>query len=476
MSPTRRFAVPPRSGLILAACALLVLAFAPAQYFGRQQDDLLYYLGAHALAEGRYCLVTSPGCPPLAMINPGLPLLLTPLALLTERPAAFQACAALVLALAPAAVWAWLRRRTDETTALLGALLFASCPLALAQSGVPMSEGPYALALLAMLALVEDRRALAAGALAALLLLLRTAGVAALPALLLPFLRARRWREAALAAAPPALAYGLWLLWSWSRTRGVDKISLLGATYRGGGFLKPLLILAANARYYASSWGGCFLPPSLADGLLALALGFALAAAAALGTARALRRRPDDPAAWALLGAAALHALWGWQYERYLIPLLPLLVWALAAGLGRAAKPTLIALLVLQLAGQVLPRLGRPSPWSEPELARSYAWLSSRPRPALLSSAENVRDGWYAGLANVPLPDDASAEDFSAHLKSQRVSYVLRAGDADVGLGADPSSATRLGLERAYAHLNDTHLFRVVHEEPAEGAAIYAPL
>jgi hypothetical protein len=327
-----------------------------------------------------------------------------------------------------------------------------------------------------MLALVEDRRARAAGGLAAALLLLRTAGAAAMPALLLPFLRARRWREAAYAAAPPALAYGAWTSWSWSRTRGVDKLSLLAGTYRVGGAWKPLSIAAANARYYAAAWGGCFLPPSRADGPLALALGAALCAAAAVGTARALRRRADEPAAWALLGAAALHALWGWQYERYMIPLLPLLAWALSEGLGRAAKPDLFGLLALQLGAQVLPRLGRPSPWGEPELARSYAWLSARPRPALLSSAENVRDGWYAGLPSVPLPDDASADEFAARLKSLRVAFVLRAGPADVGLGADPTSPARLGLERAYAHLEDGRLFRVVHEEPAEGAAIYAPL
>ena len=339
-----------------------------------------------------------------------------------------------------------------------------------------MSEAPYAIALLAMLALVEDRRARAAGGLAALLLLLRTAGVAALPALLLPSLRARRWREAAFAAAPPALAYGLWTAWSWSRTRGVDKLSLLAETYRGRGVSKPLAIAAANARYYLAAWGGCFLPPSRADGLLALALGAALAAAAAAGVARALRRRRDDPAAWALLGAAALHALWGWQYERYMIPLLPLLAWALAVGLGRAAKPALACLLALQLGAQVLPRLGRASPWAEPELALSYAWLAARPRPALLASAEHVRDGWYAGLPNVGLPDDARAEDFAARLKSLRVAYVLRADASDIGLGADPSSATRLALERAYSHLDDARLFRVVHEEPAEGAAIYAPL
>jgi len=468
--------VPPRSALALAACALLVLAFAPAQYFGRQQDDLLYYIGARALTEGRYCLLTTPGCPPLTMINPGWPLLMTPLAFLTDRPAAFQAFSALILASTPLAVWAWMRRRGDETTALLVAALFASCPLVLAQSGAPMSETPYLLALLGMLAAVEAARPRAAGFLAALLLLLRTAGVAALAALLIPFLRARRWRDAIAAAWPPALAYSLWAAWSWRKTHGLDKAQLLAGTYAEGSWSKPLRMALANARYYLSEWGGCFLPPSRTSGHLALMLGAALAAGACLGLARALRRRAHEPAAWALLGAAALHAFWGWQYERYLIPVLPLLLWALVEGLRQRAKPTLAVLLTLQLLMQTLPRLGRPSPWARPELALTYEWLSARRRPALLASVEHVRDGYYCGLPNVPLPDDARDEDFAARLKALRVGYVLRAEGLDLGLDADPGSPLRRGVERAFSHLDEARLFRKVHEEPEEHAAVYAPL
>lgn len=477
MSPTPRLPVPLRSWLVLTACALLVLAFAPAQYFGRQQDDLLYYFGARALAAGRYCLETSPGCPPLTMINPGWPLLLAPLARLTESPAAFQALAALLLALAPVATWAWLRRRGDETLALLGAALVASSPLALAQAGVAMSEAPFLLVLLAALAASEDGRAGACGALAAALLMLRTAGAAALPALLAPFVRARRARAVAAAALPPLAAYGLWSAWSWSRTRGVDKISLLAATYRGGAPFKLATVAAANARYYAAALGACFLPARAAYGPFSLAAGAALFLMILAGVVRALRRRGDDPAAWTVLGLAALHLFWGWQYERYLIPALPLLAWALAEALGRrAAKPALLALVAAQLLAQTLPRLAQPSPWSRPELARSYAWLAAQPRPALLASAEHVRDGWYASLPNTALPDDADAAGFAADLKRMRVSYVLRQKDIDVGLDADPGSGTRRGLERAFAHLDDARYFKKVHEEPAEGAEIYAPL
>ena len=433
----------------------------------------MYMIGARALAMGRYCLLTSPGCPPLTMINPAWPALLAPLAWVTERAGPFQALSALVLAAVPVALWAWLRRRSDETPALLSAALFASSPLVLSQSGVVMSEAPFTLALLALLAAADSKRALAAGLAAAALLLTRTAGVAALPALVV-FLDRRKPRAAALAVLPSVVAFGAWSLWSWSKIGAVDKFSMFSLTYGAAPFSKLSRVALANARYYACEWGGGFTPPRFASSVVATVLGVALAAVALRGLVLALRRRRDDPAAWALMGTALMLAVWGWQYERYLIPLLPLLLWALAGGLGRAAKPVLAALLVLQLGAQTLPRLGRPSPWAEPELAKTYAWLAAHPR-ALLSSAEPVRDGWLSGLPSRALPRAESDEDFTAALKAARVTLILRVDGQDYGLEADETAAPRRELERSYRRLEDTKRFRKLHEEPTERAVVYEP-
>jgi len=466
--------IPPRSAFVLAACALLVLAFAPAQYFGRQQDDVLYLVGARALSAGRYCLLTSPGCPPLTMVNPAWPALLAPLSWLTEGVGLFQAASALVLALVPAALWLWLRRRTDETTALLAAALYASSPLVLSQSGTVMSEAPFTLALLGLLISADAGRPLAAGLASALLLLTRTAGVSALPALAV-FLRKRDPREAAAALLPPVLAFGAWSAWSWSKIRSVDKFSMFSFTYGSGAPAKLVRVAASNARFYAAEWGGSFTPPSLSAGALALVLGAALCAVALRGLVLALRARRDDPAALALAGTALMLAVWGWQYERYLIPLLPLLLWALAAGLGRAAKPALAVLLVLQLGAQTLPRLGRPSPWAEPELKRTYAWLAARPGPGLLTSATPVRDGWLSGLPSLPLPSVEGDAEFAAALKAARVTYVLRVEGLDFGLLADADAVPRREVERVHRRLEDPKLFRRIHEEPDERAFVYEP-
>ncbi len=462
--------MPPRSAVALAACALLVLAFAPAQYFGRQQDDVLYLIGARALSLGRYCLLTSPGCPPLTMINPAWPALLAPLALITEDPGPFQAASALVLALVPLALWAWLRRRAGETEALLAAALFASSPLVLAQAGAVMSEAPFTLALIAMVAAAEAGRALPAGLAAAALLLTRTAGVSALPALAV-FLHPLRPR----ALLPPVLAFGAWSFWSYFQIRAVDKFSMFSFTYGENPLPKLLSVALSNARFYAASWGGCFTPPWLAGGPLAAALGAALAAAALLGVVRALRRRPSEPAALALAGSVLMLGAWGWQYERYMIPLLPLLLWALIAGLGRRAKRGLAALLVLQLLMQTIPRLGRPSPWGEVQLAKTYAWLAARPGPNLLVSGTPVRDGWYAGMPNLSFPVVERDEDFAAALKRLRATLILRVEGQNYGLEADPAALPRRQVEQAYRRLQDPRYFRKLHEEPSERATVYEP-
>lgn len=462
--------VPPRSAVALAACALLVLAFAPAQYFGRQQDDVLYLIGARALSLGRYCLLTSPGCPPLTMINPAWPALLAPLAFFTEDPGPFQAASALVLALVPLALWAWLRRRAGEAEALLAAGLFASSPLVLAQAGAVMSEAPFTLALIALVAASESGRALPAGLAAAALLLTRTAGVSALAALAV-FLRPPSPR----ALLPPVLALGAWSFWSYSRIGAVDKFSMFSLSYGEDPLWKLARLAWANARFYAVTWGGSFTPPPLAGGAAAVLIGAALAAVAAAGAVRALRRRPSEPAALALAGTVCMLGVWGWQYERYMIPLLPLLLWALISGLGRRAKHGLAALLVLQLLMQTLPRLGRPSPWGQVQLAKTYAWLSARPGPNLLVSGTPVRDGWYAGMPNLSFPIVERDEDFAAALKRLRVTLILSVEGQNYGLEADETALPRRQVEQAYRRLRDERYFRKLHEEPSERATVYEP-
>ena len=430
----------------------------------------MYLLAALVLPTGRYELMTAVGHPPLTSTAPGWPLLMAPLGFLSDAPGIFQAFAAIILAACPWAMWAWLKWRTDDKTALLAALLLASSPLALSQSGTLMPEASYLLVFLAALIASENGKHGLAGGLGALLVLIRPAGLSALPALAAHPEFKRRWAEAARALIPALMAAGLWSAWSMKRSGGVQEAGELALAYGGGASMSPLHVMLANVRFFTASLGGSFLPPRYSDGTAAILLGTALLLAAGRG----LRRKPQDPASIALIGALAMHALWTWQYERYLIPLLPLLFWALIEGLGSAAPRVLAALLAAQLGFQTLPRLGRPSPWAEPELSRTYAWLKTRPEPGALASALPVRDGWYAGRPCLPFPDDADGAAFAAKLKGARARFILRQDGLDIGLSAS-APLSRL-LLRAYGQLDDAKRFRKIHEEPAERARVYEPL
>ena len=465
----------------LSGGSALILAAAPAQYLGRQQDDLLYIVASQSLAHGSYRLDTAVGRPLLSTITPGWPALLLPLSLLCpDRLGAYQLFAALLQAAVPWAVFAWARKRLGDSQAALLALLCAASPLLLSQAGAVMSETPYLLATLGLFWTLERggaraRAGAAAGGWLAALLQLRPAGASLVPAALAGFSRARRKRpllEAAAIAGGVTAAWGA-LSWWLARTSAADagKLAYAGRSWAAplalGGLEKPL--------FYARSLGGGFVPAAWARSSAGAALGAALMLSAAWGCARALKARWDDPPALALAGTAGMLAVWAWQYERYWIPALPLLFWACARAWGRAAKPLLAALLALELAFGA-PAWVAGTSWRRPELSRTYAWISASLAPGeALASAAYVRDGFWTGRPGAPLPDTDTAAEFAAQLRAQRVRAALWQERLDIGVAERDRAYLQGRLLRAGEHLKDAAYFEEVHRDDEEGTRVYRP-
>ncbi len=458
------------TALALAAGSALILASAPAQYLGRQEDDLLYILLSQALAHGSYRLSTAIGRPVMPFFPPVWPALLLPLSwLCPHRLGAYQAFCAALQALVPWACFAWLRRRgAGDGRAALVALLCASSPLLLSQAGAVMSEAPFLLFLLALLATLDRPKAdgKAAGGWLAALWLMRPAGLSLAPALA-PLVQ--RKRDLAWAAALPVAALGAWSGGWWLAVRRAGATAGKRA-YENRSWLEPLRLDGGRKlRFYASSLGGGFLPRAVSLGRASAFLGAALLLCALWGAARALGRRRDDPAAWALLGSLAMYAAWGWTYERYWITLLPLLWWACAEAWGRWAEGVLAALLALQLAFGA-PPWARGTSWRNPELARTYDWLSvNLPVDGALASAAYLRDGLYAGRPSMPLPDTETAEEFASQMKAQRVRFALWQDALDIG-GATPLERR---LRRAREHLADPAYFHPIFDDENEHSRVF---
>ncbi len=456
------------TGAALAVASVAILASAPAQYLGRQQDDLLYLIGSRSLLEGSFRLLTVPGKPPLSMINVGFPLLLAPVTLLAGDDFVWhQAFCALLLAACPWALWAWLKRRVEPLAALLIALCFACSPLVLSQAGTVMSEAPYLLMTIALLWALELKKAPYASAALAALTQTRLAAVSLIPAALTS-------KKRALALAPALAGLGLWTLWSRRAAGALQKTQELGLAYSGG-IGRVFSVAADNARFYLASLGSCALPRSLGGGALPVVVGAAFCAAAALGCRARLRKDVRDPLVWALAGTAALHLLWPWQYERYWIMPLPLLLAAAAHGLGKArARAALGALLLGELVFHVPMWISHRGAWERPELAATYAWIKGHVAPgSLLSSALYVRDGYLAGLPSVPLSTARDARELSTSMKRLRAGWVLREDGLDLGLALPGSAPVARELASVDAALGDPSYFRLAYVNPEEHARVY---
>ncbi|MCX5794494.1 MAG: hypothetical protein NTY77_03230 [Elusimicrobia bacterium] len=459
----------------LTAASAAILYAAPAQYLGRQQDDLLYIIGSQSLAQGSYRLSTCIVQPPMVAVVPGLPILLLPVTWLCGGwTGAYQIFCALILACLPWLLWWWCRRRLGELESVLIALLFATSPLVLCQSGAVMSEGSYAALAVLFLAALESRRWPAAGALLLALTQLRLAGCSLLLAALCGPWRRKDWRAACWSALPAALAGLLWYAWSHSASRGAGEFHMLELkdSYQGHHWLRVLAVAFDNGRYYLASCGGSFLPLRWSR-----AAGLAGAALAALALRGAWRLRSDEqarPAILMLCGAALMHAFWPWQYDRYLIPLLPWLLWLVAAGAGRRARWLLGFLLALQLTCHSARWLAGVEAWRQPELLQTYAWLRGHAGAADgLASALNVRDGFFCSRPSLPLPDAQEPEGFAGVLRRFRVRWVLWQDGIDVGLSARRGSTMERKLEQVRTYLKDGRRFRLAYENPEERARVY---
>ena len=470
---------PPRRALWLlapAAASVAIILSSPAQYLGRQHDDLIYIIGSHALAGGGYRLFTSPGAPPLTMINPGFPLLLLPVTWLAgERFVFYQIFCAAILAASPWLLWLWLRTRLSPPQAALVCLLFGSSPLVLSQAGTVMSEAPFLLLSLALLMALDspDPDSWAAGLLLGITQL-RTAGIAIVPGVLARPLRRRSWARAARTLAPAAAGMILWSLWSQSVSGGVHKIQEFKFLYGFHPVGHALVVAADNARYYLCAWGSSFLPARWGGGSAAAALGAALSALSFRGSLLLLRKDASEPALWMLAATALMHAVWPWHYDRYLILPLPLLLWTAGRGLGRLAIPSLALLLAAQLGFQSRHWLGARTAWAKPELSETYSWLKSRAKPAdVLISEINVRDGFYAAMPSLPFPPAKDPADLARILRVSRARFILWREGEDLGLSDERSAAIRLKLEDDARFLKGSRLFRLVYRNAREQSSVY---
>ena len=337
------------AGVVALHIIFAALLFDPKPYTGG--DNAGYLILAESLQTGQgYRDLYLPDMPRHSQYPPFYPALLAAAGALGGGLIAFKILSILLTVASIVLLFGIARKRLGVAAAFAVAVPFALSPPLLFFSHWVLSEAPFVALTLAALWMAErqDERAVwLAGAIGLGLLayMTRAAGLPLLVAFLVTLGWRREWRRALPAAVAIVFVIGGWWLWGKLAAPGAagqygSNFLLVNPYAPEQGYVGPgdlMVRCVENVRLYAVE----VLPRALAGqrtegaiSLLALLTSVLLLALAALAWARRARR-PGTLEAFTLF-YAALIALWPqvWTSERFLLPLLPVLLLYAAEGVG----------------------------------------------------------------------------------------------------------------------------------------------
>ncbi len=493
----RRLGIAMVSALLAIHVSLAWVSRPPGILLG--QDDVEYIVLAQSLREGSYRDSFTIDSPVHGQYPPGYPALLA----LWGRPFGdrYDPLVALSVVFSAATVllaFAAGRRVIGMPGALIAAAVLAVNPAMIEMAGRIRSEPAFtftSLAALYALLRVSDaahgpgiRRWLAlAGGLAIASLSIRIIGIALLAAVGLCWLIERRWRALATISAISAAPLVAWLLWTFhasGRFAGSSYVAESRLLLTGGAWRPALPARAFDSlRDYVTRAIPYHLGvPTIAGTPLDNILVFCLLAVLSIAGLVALRKR--WPGALLYLGLyGTVLLLWLWAVDRFVIPIVPLLVLVLFAGalsIASRARPSMrviavVPVAILLIAGslaRVLPaalvgiRCDRSGhlPWREcvtpaqADYLDAIAWIGERtPSDAILLAGKPGAVFWYTGRRSVSFPESLSKDtaSFVPFLRSKGATHVLL---GDVAFDPETrllqrvvASCSQLRVEAAFA-------------------------
>jgi hypothetical protein len=379
----------------IAALALLALhgalawlnrAFVP----GLWHDEANYMLLARSLRGLGYHDIYALGAPLHSQYPPGFPAFLAAWSLpFGERPSVYIAAVILSSVAALALLYDVMRKR-GEGIALVVLALCVFNPELVLYAGRPLSEATYLFCTaLTLWAIDRDTRESESGrsrwpvpiAMAAVVFagLTRMIGVAMVGAVLAHWLLQRRYRRAVILAVVSAVGVGGWITWTIAaRDKIVARSYIADATFsekgRSNFFLTLVDRVTTNVPFYVTESIAQTLSLPRAERVAArlapasntarngarmldIVVGVALLLMTLIG-ARVLWRRGAEVAVLYVGFFAFILALWPWWLHRFLVPLIPLLLWLLIVGGTHLADqrrwlrpvPVLLTLAILVLS------------------------------------------------------------------------------------------------------------------------------
>lgn len=342
----------PRTGwqraAIAAVCAVIagiymVAWLAPA--IGLFHDDAVYLETAKSLSAGRGYLIESlPAAIPQTKYPPLWPAVLALFVLVSQNALWLKLPAMLCTAGWLLLSYKLLRRMGSNHLGALGLVLIAAAsPTSVFLASHLMSEPLFALLVTASILTLLDDRPLAAGAFAGLATLTRGAGLPLLAATFLILVAQRRLRSAALFTAAATAVVAPWSGWALAHPSNHPYYG--SASYTATSILtslKPsekLTVLALNTLHLISA------PWTLLTGAGSLYAGIGTLA---LYVWALIRRRQLVPDLFIGLYCAMLLC-WAGPPQRFLAPILPLVLWILWRAFQNIKHRELLAACVIVL-------------------------------------------------------------------------------------------------------------------------------
>jgi 4-amino-4-deoxy-L-arabinose transferase-like glycosyltransferase len=364
--------------LFFAMVGLIYAVAWLAPSIGLYHDDAVYLVTAKGILAGHGYVIDSLPTPiPQTKYPPLFPLALAAFAAVSQNPQWLKALPLLCAALWLFVTYKLLRKMgADGYSALLVTGITAASPAVVFVSTNLLSEPLFGLLVAACLLALLDDRIFLAGLLAGLATITRTAGLPLIAACALTLIIRARFVRAVTFTATAILIVAPWL--AWSMAQNVHDAYYSGGNYASSSILTSLAlsekaaVLATNVLFLFSG------PFSLLTGINDI---YAASFTFSLLVLCLWKRRQTLPDIFLLLYCLML-LLWPGPPQRFLAPVLPLILWmfwrsirliprqelVFAIGLVVALLPlgfSLNRLSVTRQTGQFPTSAQRPNDWIE---------------------------------------------------------------------------------------------------------------
>lgn len=421
--------------IYFAALAVIYAIAWRSPAIGQYRDDAVYLVTAKAIAAGHgYRIESLPEPVPETQFPPLFPALLALFTLVSQQLQWLK-----LLPLACTAGWLLLTRKlllkmgASPNSALLLVGLTAASPAIVLLSTNLMAEPLFALLMTAALLMLLADHAWLAGLFAGLATLTRIAGVPLIAACIVILVARRRFRSAVIFAAVAMLMAAPWFGWSLAHP---------GNTYLSSNILtglpasEKLVVLGSNFVSLLAS------PFALITGYSANTIATVITVVIVVWSLIARRQLLPD-----LFLAFYCMALlcWVWPPQRFVAPILPLILWIVWRAF-RGMKPR-EALAALVLIAAILPLVAnatrKSSTRDQAEMQKLFAFIKAHTDPAsvLLANQDavfylntdrkairgfvpNGFDLYYAARQSAITPDRLSNA-----IRQSHVSYVVLTPD-----------------------------------------------